>query len=54
MCEALGYEVTRLQRVRIMNIPLGQLPEGEWRHLSKKEMKELRSALKHSKKTASD
>jgi len=54
MCEALGYEVTRLQRVRIMNILLGQLPEGEWRHLSKKEMKELRSALKHSKKTASD
>ncbi len=54
MCEALGYEVTHLQRIRIMNIQLGQLPEGEWRHLGKKELKDLQSALKHSQKTASE
>ncbi len=29
MCEALGYEVYRLQRVRIMNIHLGNLPVGQ-------------------------
>ena len=28
MCEVLGYEVYRLQRVRIMNITLGNLPVG--------------------------
>jgi 23S rRNA pseudouridine2604 synthase len=37
MCEALGYEVYRLQRIRIMNIHLGNLPPGQWRDLSKKE-----------------
>ena len=37
MCEALGYEVYRLQRVRIMNIHLGNLPVGQWRDLTKKE-----------------
>lgn len=36
MCEALGYEVYRLQRVRIMNIHLGNLPVGQWRDLTKK------------------
>ena len=34
MCEALGYEVYRLQRVRIMNIHLGNLPVGQWRDLT--------------------
>lgn len=37
MCEALGYNVTRLQRIRIMNIHLGNLPVGQWKYLSKKE-----------------
>jgi 23S rRNA pseudouridine2604 synthase len=37
MCEALGYEVYRLQRIRIMNIHLGNLPPGQWRDLTKKE-----------------
>lgn len=37
MCEALGYQVYRLQRIRIMNIHLGNLPPGQWRDLSKKE-----------------
>ncbi len=41
MCEALGYEVYRLQRLRVMNIHLGNLPQGEWRYLSKKEKNEL-------------
>ena len=29
MCEALDYEVYRLQRLRVMNIHLGNLPPGE-------------------------
>lgn len=37
MCEELGYQVYRLQRLRIMNIQLGNLPVGQWRYLSKKE-----------------
>ena len=41
MCEALGYEVYRLQRTRIMNIHLGNLPLGQWRDLSKKERTQL-------------
>jgi 23S rRNA pseudouridine2604 synthase len=34
MCSALGYKAQRLQRVRIMNILLGDLSPGEWRHLT--------------------
>ena len=34
MCEALGYTVVALQRVRIMHIRLGQLPLGRWRNLT--------------------
>lgn len=45
MCEALGVNVVMLKRVRIMNINLGDLPVGEWRHLTPKEEKELLSRL---------
>jgi 23S rRNA pseudouridine2604 synthase len=48
MCEYLGYEVTALKRVRIMNISLGNLPEGKWRDLTKKELQELKDSLKDS------
>src|SRR5699024_3232831 len=41
MCAALGYHVRRLQRVRILNIELGNLPIGEWRELTDSEQKEL-------------
>lgn len=42
MCEELGYNVVRLQRIRIMNIQLGNnLPVGQWRYLSKKEKRDL-------------
>lgn len=34
MCKALGYRVERLQRIRIMNIHLGNLEAGAWRELS--------------------
>ena len=38
MCSALGYKAQRLQRVRIMNIHLGNLKSGQWRHLSEPEL----------------
>ncbi len=41
MCSELGYNVYRLQRIRIMNIHLGNLPPGQWRDLSKKERNQL-------------
>lgn len=50
MCEALGYEVLRLQRIRIMNIQLDNLPVGQWRDLSKKELTQLFSDLDYEPK----
>jgi 23S rRNA pseudouridine2604 synthase len=44
MCSALGYKAQRLQRVRIMNIHLGALHPGDWRHLTAAELSELLSA----------
>jgi 23S rRNA pseudouridine2604 synthase len=41
MCSALGYKAERLQRVRIMNIHLGSLRPGQWRHLTPAELKGL-------------
>jgi 23S rRNA pseudouridine2604 synthase len=38
MCSALGYKVQRLQRMRIMNIHLGNLRPGQWRHLTPAEL----------------
>lgn len=50
MCEALGYNVYRLQRIRIMNIQLGKLPVGQWRYLSKKEKDQLFRELNYEPK----
>lgn len=45
MCEALGYEVKRLKRVRVMNIWLGELPVGKWRYLNDTEVRTLKKRL---------
>lgn len=42
ICEALGYEVRRLVRVRVGDVELGSLPEGEWRPLTRQELAGLR------------
>ena len=44
MCSALGYRAQRLQRVRIMNVHLGNLRAGQWRHLTPAELSGLVSA----------
>jgi len=38
MCDYLGFEVTRLERIRIMNISLKKLPLGDWRDLTTAEV----------------
>jgi len=45
MCLALGRKVTGLRRVRIMNITLGDLPEGNWREIEGAELEELMGML---------
>lgn len=45
MCNVFNYQVLKLQRVRIMNINLGKLKSGEWRHLSEEEKTELFAQL---------
>lgn len=46
MCEACGYKVERLLRVRIMNIRLGNMKPGDVRELSEQELKELYGEIK--------
>ncbi|MFO0689657.1 MAG: 23S rRNA pseudouridine(2604) synthase RluF [Myxococcota bacterium] len=41
MCEALGYRVRRLVRIRIMHVLLEGLELGEWRDLTAEEVREL-------------
>lgn len=45
MCEALGYRVTKLRRIRVVNIRLGDLEKGKWRHLTEDELKGLKEAI---------
>ncbi|KQS28384.1 23S rRNA pseudouridine(2604) synthase RluF [Dyadobacter sp. Leaf189] len=51
MCEFLGYQVTKLKRVRIMNVTLDGLPVGKWRDLTEEEMAEINAAVESSVKT---
>jgi len=50
MCEYLGYRVTKLKRVRIMNVHL-DLPVGKWRDLSDKEIGQIKEMVSDSSKT---
>lgn len=49
MCEALGYEVTSLKRVRIMNVLL-DVPVGEWRDITEEELKAINEMVSTSSK----
>ena len=48
MCEYFGDRVEELQRIRIMNINLGDLKPGEYRKVLEKEYKELEKLIKNS------
>ena len=49
MCEHLGSDVISLKRIRILNIELGDLKEGEYRSVSKEEKKVLFEMIRHSR-----
>ncbi len=52
MCEALGYRVTSLKRIRIMNISISGLAPGKWRYFTPQEIASISEMVKHSSKTA--
>jgi 23S rRNA pseudouridine2604 synthase len=49
MCEFLDYQVTKLKRVRIMNIKL-DVPSGKWRYLNEDEILVINSMVENSVK----
>ena len=51
MCEAFGYEVLALKRIRIMNIKLMDLPTGSWRYVTPDELSKLMDMVANSVKT---
>ncbi len=51
MCEYFNYEVHKLERTRIMNLTLKDLPLGQWRNLTKTELLELNNMIEKSVKT---
>ncbi|MET0244247.1 MAG: 23S rRNA pseudouridine(2604) synthase RluF [Flavitalea sp.] len=52
MCEALGYNVESLTRVRIMSITLAGLQPGKWRYFTPAEITTINSMVAGSSKTA--
>lgn len=53
MCEKFGYEVTRLERIRIMNVSLKGLALGDWRDLTAKEVDTIIALTESSSSDAS-
>ena len=47
MCVYFNFRVVTLKRIRIMNIQLGDLKEGEWREIKGRELRELRGGIVH-------
>ncbi|MCW2255307.1 23S rRNA pseudouridine2604 synthase [Providencia alcalifaciens] len=48
MCEHFGFEVTKLERVRIMNVSLSGIPLGEWRDFTDDELVKLFDMIEKS------
>lgn len=48
MCEHFGYDVLKLERVRIMNISLKGLAPGDWRDLTEQELAGIFKLIEHS------
>ncbi|MFN6943542.1 MAG: 23S rRNA pseudouridine(2604) synthase RluF [Cytophagaceae bacterium] len=48
MCEYFNYEVTKLERVRIMNTTLKGIPVGDWRQLDDQEVSYILKAIEKS------
>ena len=52
MCEALGYNVEALKRIRIMNISVSGLAPGKWRYFTPAEIDIVNKMVANSSKTA--
>ncbi|MFW0767348.1 23S rRNA pseudouridine(2604) synthase RluF [Trabulsiella odontotermitis] len=52
MCEYFGFEVTKLERTRIMNVSLSGIPQGEWRDLTDDELIALFKLIEDSSSEA--
>ncbi|WML37738.1 23S rRNA pseudouridine(2604) synthase RluF [Clostridium sp. OS1-26] len=51
MCEAFGYNVLKLKRIRIMNVKLKDIPVGKWRYLTEEELSIINKLTSQSVKT---
>lgn len=51
MCDALDYHVTKLVRIRIMNITLQGIAPGKWRYLTSQEIDKINILVADSVKT---
>lgn len=52
MCEYFSYNVVKLERIKILNIELGKLGQGNWRDLTHAELNTLFDLLEKSEKTS--
>lgn len=52
MCEHFGFEVTKLERTRIMNVNLKGIPTGEFRELNEEEMSGIMKSVEKSSSEA--
>ncbi|WP_051205764.1 23S rRNA pseudouridine(2604) synthase RluF [Oceanospirillum maris] len=52
MCEYFGYDVVKLERVRIMNVSLKGLAVGDWRDLTEEELSTLLKSVENSSSEA--
>ena len=52
MCEVFGYEVVKLERIRIMNVTLKGLALGDWRDLTEQEVATILAETEHSSSQA--
>ena len=50
MCEFLNYKVVSLKRVRIMQVQLGKLEIGRWRHLTQAEISQIKRQIQTPKR----
>ena len=50
MVEKIGLRVVKLKRVRIAGLLLGDLPSGQWRHLTRREARSLRETVSAPRK----
>lgn len=50
MCEVFSYKVVKLKRIRVMNIELGQMKQGEIREITADELTQLQKMLQSDEK----